>query len=629
MTYMIVPHVRSESSVSIWVGRWVRGRRPAAYELVVRSTGGYEEHRSWSNDQWVRIGEGEQGGVPGCQSRTYGFRNLPPNAAFTCYLNSGSSTLATASFETPPDSLANDSLRIMLGSCYSVDDDYGQLAASYESLFQRREWRPHLKLLLGDQVYVDQPAVWWSWPRSRREVMQATNRRYYKTWQSLEQVLTRGCNALTTDDHEYWNDYPFGPLRVPWVALQDTSNRNALKASSQLFARHAQGVDAPTRTVTIGDDLSIMIAETRYWRSSSGFTTPTALQQLKRWIRGLSTPGVLVLGQPMLWSAIGHVEVELDSTWNWLGAAVGLFAGGIPSAIAGALAPELAEGVAEGAAGEISDRNLPFFKMQYRSLAAAICQSRHDILVLAGDIHLGRIARSRIHNDHGTDPVKFYEVTSSPLAVLDTARAEVNLQDLAVNPRLFPPHAELRARDVWPGLVDYPHYLPESNGQTSRNHFMTLRFKRGPEAGTVEVDVTAWLTDPPPRARSARSAPPLPRRAWNYTFQLDAGRLPTDGSVPTRLVTHVVTNLDGDVLGLANPHATWSPRTRREAVRDISLGLARYVTETTSGSGEDIHVVRDHSRNLEYLRTDHNAVWSDNLGSLPRIDSLVGGEWHQ
>lgn len=74
------------------------------------------------------------------------------------------------------------------------------------------------------------------------------------------------------------------------------------------------------------------------------------MQALLDWVGSLTCPGVLVVGQPVLAKAEGRAP--------W---------------------------------GEHSDWNLPAFD-QYPGLVRALSSAPHDILVLSGDVHFGRIA---------------------------------------------------------------------------------------------------------------------------------------------------------------------------------------------------------------------------------------------
>jgi hypothetical protein len=271
--------------------------------------------------------------------------------------------------------------------------------------------------------------------------------------------------------------------------------------------------------------------------------------------------------------------------------------------------------------GEISDRNLPFYKAQYRRLTQALARAPHDMLVLSGDIHLGRIARTKVHHEDGRDPTRIYEVIASPMSMLDTG--PVTRQDTRnseMHPRHFPVDLSLTAAGSAPGIVNYARHLAPRSGDQTPDHFMTLSFTLADEPGSVRVSVRAW------RPRAAGSAQ-LPNRAWTYSFNLDEGRLPANGPSRSRAVLSVMTDADGDILALCNPRESWSPRLRHEVIADIDSGRARYHVAGYPGQqpGADIHVVHDRVRQIAYLRTNPDAAGVNNLDNLPR---LTPSEWH-
>ena len=52
--------------------------------------------------------------------------------------------------------------------------------------------------------------------------------------------------------------------------------------------------------LSIGQDLSVCIADLRSYRSNNGFLPATDFRKLVAWARGLSCPGVLAIPQPLI-----------------------------------------------------------------------------------------------------------------------------------------------------------------------------------------------------------------------------------------------------------------------------------------------------------------------------------------
>ena len=71
---------------------------------------------------------------------------------------------------------------------------------------------------------------------------------------------------------------------------------------------------------------------------------------------------------------------------------------------------------------------------------------------------------------------------------------------------------------------------------------------------------------------------------------------------------------DGDILALCSDGASWSPRSKRDAIADIENGLHTYYVPWTRGHTE-IHVVDDPVKG-KYLRTDRDSTARNNLDEL-------------
>ena len=83
-----------------------------------------------------------------------------------------------------------------------------------------------------------------------------------------------------------------------------------------------------------------------------------------------------------------------------------------------------------------------------------------------------------------------------------------------------------------------------------------------------------------------------------------------------RQVTKTGKDLDGDILSLCLDGASWSPRMKRDAIRDIEDKLHSYFVLWPGGVRTEIHVVSDRSKG-KYLRTDRDTTTRNNLDDLP------------
>ena len=386
--------------------------------------------------------------------------------------------LRAGRFRTLParlPSAAGEAFTIGFGSCFYDHRDGGRAAAAYKSLHDRGgpAARPDVTMLLGDQVYLD--VGFDSLSLVPAEIRERVADDYARHWQALGSILARGGTWMLPDDHEYWNDYPFVDSLLPsLLALKLPHVREAWARAARDGVRNVQRAPR-VESFAVGDDLTVCLADLRSRRSEQGFLPPPEFRRLLRWARRRSCPGVLVVAQPLI--------------------------------------------VAESAA----ERNLRSFPEQYARLLAALAAAPHDVVVLSGDVHFGRICQVPL----GPGGARLIEVVSSPLSNL------TGLNGLATavarpRPEKFPP-PDAAAQLGWqPRPVDYfrdgrsrpRFFVSRARGRPwsayprsrTREHFMTAGFRRLPGGG-VELRVEAWLA----RRRAGREN--LPRRDFPEPFR--------------------------------------------------------------------------------------------------------------
>jgi hypothetical protein len=424
-------------------------------------------------------------------------------------LQSGYSLKASAHFETlparlpPTDASGGDGERpftMLLGSCYWVARDDGSVADRYRRLYDHPSERPHLKMLVGDQVYVDQPPAItitpWVDPDEKRwvvkpaigsqELREHITARYRASWERLHSLLSLGANICTSDDHEFWNDYPNTPIWALWPILNESDTfRNSMERVCVEFIEKVQRARA-VESFTIGTppQLSVFVADTRMHREpgTERFMLDADLDRLVEWLAELTCPGVLVLGQP--------IHAKPLSIKN------GPF----------------------GVTHTITDRNLPAFT-QFARLAQALQRSPRDVCVLSGDVHFGRVASVELFREGETEPLRLFEVIASPMGQLSGANSYFDPNE---GPSTFPANPEHTAPGVTPGRISWRNTVPTlagepnltgSYGRHAMEHFMTLAFSAAVN-GDVRVRVSAWLLRSPPREDG------LPDLAWREEFTL-------------------------------------------------------------------------------------------------------------
>ena len=362
-----------------------------------------------------------------------------------------------------------------LGSCFYNHRDSGQAAAAYKALHDRGDEsvRPDVTLLTGDQVYLDIGLD--SLSLIPREIRERIADDYALHWQALGSILNRGGTWMLPDDHEYWNDYPFVDSFLPTLlALKLPHVRRNWRRAARDAVEHIQRSPV-VESFTLGDDLTMCLADVRSHRLKSGFLPDAEFQKLLRWARRRSCPGVLVLSQPLI--------------------------------------------VTESKA----ERNLRSFPIQYAQLLDALSAVNHDVVVLSGDVHFGRIASVAL-GDYGA---RLIEIISSPLSNL-TGLNGIATNVAKADPGSFPPPPTAAALGWSSRPVDYfrdggprgRFFVPSRRGwlasayprRRTREHFMTVSFCRNPTGG-VELTTEAWLV----RRRTGPAR--LPTRAFKTPFQ--------------------------------------------------------------------------------------------------------------
>ncbi|WP_428036636.1 hypothetical protein [Amphritea sp.] len=382
-------------------------------------------------------------------------------------------TLRTAQFDTLPAQLPTTGQKpftVGFGSCFYNHRDGGQAAGSYKALYDRGDAsvKPDITFLTGDQVYLDIGFDSLSFVSS--EIRQRVADDYALHWQALGSILNRGATWMLPDDHEYWNDYPFHDSLIPTLlALKISKVRETwTKAAIDGVQRVQQSPQLDF--FELGAELSFCLADLRSYRSDDAFLPSADFNRLTDWARSLTCPGVLVIPQPLI--------VEENKT----------------------------------------ERNLLSFKTQYQQLIAALGESGHDIVLLSGDVHFGRIATVSLGPKGG----RLVEIIASPLSNL-TGLNGIATATPSFKPKKFP-DPNLFSIPGWqakPVQYDKSFAVSTKEGRLfsaypksrTREHFMTASFSQT-DNGEVMLKVNAWRV----RERDGNN---LPKRDFEeYSLQL-------------------------------------------------------------------------------------------------------------
>jgi phosphodiesterase/alkaline phosphatase D-like protein len=414
-----------------------------AAQLVLSPGGNYQPFRSVRN-QWR-----SQNGQYTLDYRRDILTNLQPRKTYAVELRKGDAVQADAEFTTLPDHLPNmdeKPLTILLASCFCANKDQaGRLGNTYFNLPYGEQ--PDVKIWCGDQVYLDAP--WYhytAYTHSRAELEVRHFENYLAAWsqsgtaQGFHYALKKGANYFTSDDHEFWNNAP------NWTSLIRDSWSQGGRDQWWSIARslfEAFQASSPVLRFTVGQ-LSFFIADSRINRDPDlhNFLAPADMQQLAQWVANLQGPGVLSLGQPLFATkAAGFQKITR----------------------------------------RFSDWNLPDYD-QFPELARILANSRHDLVMLTGDVHYGRVASVQLSSDR-----RLFEIISSPTALVDDT----------VGGKWHGPPERYPSFDV-PGV---PHGMVETVREYTLvdNHFLTLQFSS--TGAQIRMKIQAWpVTNPGERA---------------------------------------------------------------------------------------------------------------------------------
>lgn len=423
-----MPQSASSTSITAWVAAVLEA--PDALELHVGSDRAVPLAGGWTI--W------ETHGNPVLWVQRVDIDRLVPGRRYPLRLVSRGIERATGIGVTLPTELPPIGAKpfiCLVGSCFAhFGDAAGAAGAAYRNLPTGA--RPDVKFLTGDQVYLDAP-----FPRYLYNVFAEPNLQaellatYLATWtqsgdgSGFTQLLRDGATYFTSDDHEVWNNAPLPTpvVRATWWPFGD---RGA--AWSRIARRLYGDFQAPDRTASFEvGTLSFFVLDTRLERTMdrSRFTGAERMTALVRWVDGLAGPGVLVVGQPIFVK---------------------------PSGLKGFLA----------------DFGLADFA-QYGDLVRALFRSRHDILVLTGDVHFGRVAGCRLPSG-----AALVEVIASPFALVDPLVGG----KWSEPPQVFP------AVPI-PGTTYAPTWFERAHA-VAKNNFATLEFSA--DGSRVLASVRSW-----------------------------------------------------------------------------------------------------------------------------------------
>ena len=438
-SYAIVPGTATSSTANVWVGAMSlneRPTRPANAALVDEATGQQVPVTSWS--EWL-VPDASAGVAFALVKLT-----LPARVRRRVRLVVDGQTVATGSVATLPDQLPGFGDRpftIMLGSCFcGAEDKGGRAGRAYATL--PAGLHPELKLLCGDQVYLDSPYFRFLVPHTKQGLAELFLKNYVATWtqsgdlQGYQRILSDSPALLASDDHEFWNNAPFPSFSVnTWTA---GGRRDWWDLAAGLFGAFQMFDGSAVRQMKIGP-LDMLVADTRIKRRDdrTTFLEAADMQKVESWIAGLTFPGILVVGQPVFEKRTGIT-------------------------------------------GNIADWNLPDFE-QYGALCRALLNAPQSVVILTGDVHYGRAARAVTHNG-----AEIVEIIASPTSLV-TGGGKRQWHD---PPDEFP-------SDAIPGAASLPIETVKT-WQRAADHFLVIELWQ--EGARLRLRANTRETSPDPQS---------------------------------------------------------------------------------------------------------------------------------
>ncbi|MCS6915769.1 MAG: hypothetical protein RMK29_21410 [Myxococcales bacterium] len=429
----LVPHRSTTTSVRLWAGAWTDGSPPGEVPLTLRPG---PRTVVLPATAWRPVLAG--GHLPPTSRRIFvqvvRLEGLQPGSVYRVEGPGCQARLSTLPQDLPgPD---DRPFTLLLASCfYQPNDAQGSLGRAVQQLPDA--FQPDVKLLCGDQVYLDLP-LGVNFPDDTRWMADAFLGKYVHTFfqhGGFASLLERGATYFAPDDHEYWNNFPNPSVLVnnSWSASGRARWRQiALDLYRDFQTDDPQAVGSPQR-FEVGP-LSFLVVDTRTHRGegSGPLLRPADRDALLHWVQNLCGPGVLGVCQPVL-----------DTPGTWF-------------------------------QRTFKDRALPDYP-DYGELVRALLSSRHSVLVLCGDVHFGRVASCELRG--GPSSVRLVEVISSPTSLchpLVGGRA-------GDAPARFPAASD---GSVTPRPTR-THY------KTAEEHFVTIQFYQ--RAGHTEAAVRFWF----------------------------------------------------------------------------------------------------------------------------------------
>ncbi len=391
------------------------------------------------------------------------FANLVPDRTYRVRVEAAgqSAEFTTRTLPAAVPATLDGSFNVLLVSCFHQAEDRKGLAGTIVSQLPPA-YRPHLTLLMGDQVYLDLPTL-KDFPDDEVWLARKFEEDYGRNWQGTPgyaQILDAAPSVALPDDHEFWNNYPHVSPMIgnSWKEEGRGRWQRAARALYQGFQQPYPATPDDPAIIEV-EPLSFFLPDMRSQRDPGRafLLTAAAHQKLGIWIDDLIARrryGVFVTGQSLFTNPVGDLS------------------------------------------GAVADYELPNYGDYGRIVKQLerVASAGLPLLCLTGDVHWGRMTQS---TDGVSQRTAIYEIISSPSSLVTT----VGFDTAKVVGSWF---AGLFGRkNPWPRHADPerpPDYLAPKDlgvrfankmlhGQRG-NHVALLRFAR--QGGALSFRVQYW-----------------------------------------------------------------------------------------------------------------------------------------
>lgn len=390
MNLVLCPKAAASSDrIRVWVGAFQRADLPV---LTWKVNGGPASPQAVQSIRSARPDEMLSGNPPRAFCGLYEFTGLTPDRSYTIEVTDGVETSPPLETRTLPDRIPADADRwfnLLLVSCFHRAEDPQGLAGVIVSQLNGIE-KPHLTLLMGDQVYLDLPTL-KDFPDDLKWLANKFEEDYVRNWRGPDgyaKVLASAPSVSTPDDHEYWNNFPH-PSPVVGNTLFQAAGRRRWTEAAQAMYRAFQnlvpgGMEKGFRLEV--SPLSFFVADTRSFKDLD---------------RSFSMPGTL------------HLELEA-----WVDEVIqkkqfGIFVSGQSLFVKPA-------GFLTGKVGDYELSNYKDFSRLARTLGK-LADAGRPLICLTGDVHWGRVVESK---DVRTGRSAILEVISSPSSLVTSVGSD-------------------------------------------------------------------------------------------------------------------------------------------------------------------------------------------------------------